>query len=181
MKFLSSILLGTSLLLSGSPSRATTTVDDHISLWNSLERAGINIVINDVDFCGDGRVDGAYIPRLKTLVICQDNASPISSRQVDWTENDLDTLRHEAHHVVQDCLRGRIGDGLSGPLFNTRETLSEFVDDILTDQQIDWIIRNYREQGADNDVIIMEVEAFAVAEGVSPETIADGIDKSCNI
>ena len=31
---------------------------------------------------------------------------------VQWTENDLDTLRHEAMHVLQDCSAGRVGDGL---------------------------------------------------------------------
>ena len=179
MKFFTSFLLGSSLLLSSAPARAAT-VDDHVRLWDSLERAGVNIVLNDVDFCGDERADGAYIPLAKTLIVCQDNASPISSRQVDWTSNDLDTLRHEAHHVVQDCLLGGLGDGESGPLFDTRESLKSFVENILSEEQIDWIITNYREKGADREVIIMEIEAFAVASGVSPDSIADAIIKSCN-
>ncbi len=180
MKLLTSLLIGSSLLLSSAPSKASN-VGDHANLWNTLERAGINIVLNDVDFCGDGDVDGAYIPTLKTLVVCQDNASPISSRQVVWTHNDLDTLRHEAHHVVQDCINRELGDNYSSPLFDTRETLTDFVDDILTEEQIGSIIKGYREQGASNEVIIMEVEAFAVAEGVSPDTIANAITDICNV
>tara|TARA_A100001201_G_scaffold32305_3_gene34814 strand:- start:12353 stop:12883 length:531 start_codon:yes stop_codon:yes gene_type:complete len=176
MKFLTSFLLGSSLFLTSAPK----IVDDHAKLWDSLERAGVNIVLNDVDFCGDDLADGAYIPVIKALVVCQDNASPLSSRQVDWTSNDLDTLRHESHHVVQDCLLGELGDGESEPLFNTRESLKSFVDNILSEEQIDRIVTNYRELGFDREVIIMEIEAFAVASGVSPDKIADAINKFCN-
>ena len=179
MKLLTSLLLGGSLLFSGVPAQSST-VDEHQKLWNSLEDAGINIVLNDVDFC-DGNVDGAYIPILKTIIVCQDRASSISSRQVDWTHNDLDTLRHEAHHVVQDCIDGRLGDDYSRPLFGTKQELNAFVSDILTDEQVGYIIKGYREQGASNDTIIMELEAFAVAEAVSPDTIADAVSRSCNV
>ena len=180
MKFLTSLLLGGSLLLSSAPVRAST-VDEHINLWDSLEQAGVNIVLNDVEFCGETGVAGAYISSMKTLVVCQDNASPLSSRQVYWTQNDLDTLRHEAHHVVQDCIVGGLGDGDAGPLFDTKDKLIDFVDDILTAEQVDSIISNYREKGASNGVIIMEVEAFAVAAGVSPDKIAEAITEVCNV
>ena len=180
MKLLTSLLLGSSLLLSSAPVRAST-VDDHVGLWDSLERAGINIILNDLDFCGKTDVAGAYISSLKVILVCQDNANPLSSRQVQWTANDLDTLRHEAHHVVQDCTDGRVGDDIAKPLFASEEELTEFVESVLTEEQITSIVSNYRERGADDDVIVMEVEAFAVARQVSPDTIAGAIDDLCNV
>ena len=42
------------------------------------------------------------------MVICQENRIPGVREMTSWTEEDLDTLRHESHHLVQDC---RGGDG----------------------------------------------------------------------
>ena len=41
-----------------------------------------------------------------SIMICQDDRIETSDQEVEWTENDYDTLRHEAHHVVQDCMKG---------------------------------------------------------------------------
>ena len=97
------------------------------------------------------------------------------------TPNDLDTLRHEAHHVIQDCLKGGIGDRESDLFFDEREEFVEFVSNALTDYQIEKIIEGYRERGADEDTIIKEVEAFAVASSIGPETIAGAVDNLCRV
>ena len=176
---LSSVLLGGSLLF--GPSAVANTIEDHQVLIDSLENVGVEVVLNDLEFCGDEPIDGAYFPTYSTLLVCQDSVNPISTKEVEWTANDLDTLRHEAHHVIQDCLKGDIGDRESDLLFDEREEFVEFVSNALTDDQIEKIIEGYRERGADEETIIKEVEAFAVASSIGPETIAGAVDNLCRV
>ena len=83
--------------------------------------------------------------------------------------------------MVQDCLKGDIGDRESNLFFNERGEFVEFVSNALTDDQIEKIIEGYRERGADEDTIVKEVEAFAVASSVGPETIAGAVDNLCRV
>ena len=175
---LASIVIGGTLVLTGSPARSDQTIEDHKVLWKSLNSVGVTTLLNEPTVCDRGS-DGLYYSRATTLVVCQDNASKTSSEEVGWTDNDLDTFRHEAHHVLQDCLAGTLGDSETKLLFDTEESFEDFVSARLTRAQIISIINNYRIQGAPEDVIIKEIEAFAVARSVSPLVIADAIDNSC--
>ena len=174
---LASTVLGLSLLFVPEV-KATGNHEDHRVLWDSLERAGVSILLNDTNLCDNG-ASGMYSPAHKILVVCQDDRLPLTSREVEWTSNDYDTLRHEAHHVLQDCLDG-INNSTIVPLFRD-DNLKEFVTNALTQRQIKSIIDTYREAGGDDDVIRTELEAFAVASSVTPGTIAQGIDKNCRI
>ena len=173
---LATVVVGMSLF--GAPSFAKDSAEEHQVLWDSLERKGVEVLLNDTDFC-DGEAAGLYSPVYNVLVVCQDRRLPLTTREVEWTPNDYDTLRHEAHHVLQDCLDGLDND-TSVLLFNNGK-LSEFVKNTLSQKQIDRIIKIYSEVGADEDVIKMELEAFAVAQSVSPLTIADSIDEICRV
>ena len=174
---LSSLLLGGSLLF--SPSASAFTIGEHHRLMETLKSVGVEVVLNDVEFCNNEPVDGAYFPTYSVLVVCQDNASSISSREVMWTDNDLDTLRHEAHHVIQDCLKGTLGDRQAGVFFSVLDDYDEFVRNALNEKQIHMIIEGYRGRGADEETIILEIEAFAVARTVHPDTIADAMVNLC--
>lgn len=181
MKFLNkvaSVLLGGSLLFLSSPAKAST--DGHEELWDSLQDVGITIVVNNSDHC-DGDYNGAYLPLKRTLIVCQDNASSLTTSQVAWTNNDLDTLRHEAHHVLQDCMRGELGDGYARPFFDDFDEYTDFVEESLNERQIEMIIKSYRENGATDELIFLELEAFAVAKDISPELIAEAIDGLCRV
>ena len=158
--------------------RAEDNPDDHWLLWDTLERKGITVLLNDTDLC-DGEAAGLYSPSHNVLVVCQDRRIPLTSKEVDWTANDFDTLRHEAHHVLQDCLDGLEND--TSVLFFEGRKMKEFVRNSLTQKQIESIIETYGEAGASDEVIMMELEAFAVAQTVSPLTIADGIDELCRV
>ena len=171
-----STALGLSLLF--VPEVKAIESQDHKVLLDSLERANVSVLLNDTNLC-DGGVSGMYSPSHRILVVCQDERLPLTTREVEWTDNDYDTLRHEAHHVLQDCLDGFNNDTIV-PLF-TDDNLKEFVTNALTNKQISSIIRTYKEQGTDADVIRTELEAFAVARTVSPGTIAQSIDKTCQI
>ena len=154
-------------------------IDDHLKvLWGSLERAGVTILLNDTQFCKDG-ANGMYSPTHQIMIICQDDRYPISSREMPWTPNDYDTLRHESHHVIQDCLDG-INNSTLVLLFEG-DKFNEFVNNSLSQKQINRIISTYKKYGANKKEIKIELEAFAVAETVSASTIANSIDKLCQI
>ena len=49
----------------------------------------------------------------------------------------------------------------------------------LTDDEIDWVIKTYATQGASEEIIVQELEAFAAAKSVSAATIADAVENVC--
>ena len=177
---LASVIIGSSLVFLSSPARATTVWEEHVRLWNALGEVGIETLVNDPYFCSDGS-DGLYYSRERTLIVCQDNASSLSSKEVDLTSNDLDTLRHEAHHVVQDCVAGDIGDSELGNYFSDRSEYEDFITNALTLDQAQKIVESYRLNGASDEVIVNELEAFAVARTVDASLIADALLKVCGV
>ena len=63
------------------------------------------------DRCDTEKAYGWYWAAANELVVCQENKIKGSNAQVEWTEEDYDTLRHEAHHLVQDCMARDNRDG----------------------------------------------------------------------
>ena len=100
-------------------------------------------------------------------------------RQVAWTDNDLDTLRHEAQHVIQDCMVGGLGDMRSDTYFTHDELVEFLAKSSLTQDNIENIIQTYAADGASEEVIIMELEAFSVAADVDAASIAGAVRKFC--
>lgn len=185
MSKVSQIILG-SLLTLGSllvpvPEVKADVHKEHQELLKTLQEVGITVSVNDSYICDSGENDGAYFYMRSELVVCQDHATqlPFGSKEVGWTENDYDTLRHEAHHVVQDCIVGGLADGQSGLLFEDRDELKSFVDTVLTRQQVQSIINEYRKDGADDDLILLEIEAFATARAVTPASIRGALREMC--
>ena len=163
-------------LMTATPALADNSYNAHVELWDTLQSVGVTTHINPTDCESD--FHGFYNRRQVRLVVCQDN-STAGGRQVDWTSNDLDTLRHEAQHVLQDCMVGGLGDGRSSTYFDY-ETLKEFISkSSLTESQLRNIINSYSSKGAPEDVIIMELEAFAVATDVDASSISGAIKKYC--
>ena len=155
--------------------------NDHQQLLNAVERAGVAVQINPGDKC-DGKAHGYYYPgNPGVLVICQDNARGKGiTHEVAWTNNDLDTIRHEAHHLVQDCLAFRRGDGALRPMFTDLDELYNFaISSGLTDANIENIINNYTDNGASREVVVLEIEAFSVAAGISASNIAEAVGDAC--
>ncbi len=171
------IAIATLAALTPCAALATGTVQEHEVLVNTLERVGVQVVLNSPTYC-DSETAGAYASGERLLFVCQENAT-VPYRDNGWTAYDLDTLRHEAHHVLQDCLAGGLGDGDYDNLFEDRRDLEEFVTTALTQEEIDWIIGTYSKQGADEEVIINELEAFAAAKTVKPSTIAEAVSNNC--
>ena len=66
------------------------------------------------------------------------------------------------------------------PMFSTEEELLLFVRSMgLTTNMINRIIKTYNAAGAPPPVIVMEIEAFAVARGIPADAIADAVSDHC--
>ena len=172
------------LLLSALVALATLPMaaksDSHSAnqqLWRAIESVGVTPLVNHPTYCND-ETDGQYRTAERIMVVCQDLAKAYDGNQVDWTPNDIDTLKHEAHHIVQDCVSSRLGDGVLNPVFEGDE-FYEFVRNAFTPEELTKIQNIYRAQGASNAVIVMEMEAFATAKMVDSSTIAKVLIEIC--
>ena len=183
MTKVSQIVLGTLITLGSIvipvPEAKASVHQEHVELWRTLQEVGVTTLINEPSLCHNEKADGAYFYTESTLIVCQDNSHRFGTKEVTWTANDYDTLRHEAHHVIQDCLVGGIADGKLGRLFSDIDELKEFVFNALTEEQVKAIVTQYRESGADDDVILRELEAFAVATSVDARNISEGLRDVC--
>ena len=181
MKFINKLTTGlVGLTLFFSPSVRADSYEEHRSLINSLEKVGVEVVLNHPDLCDPEKgAAGLYSPSHNILIVCQDRRSTFSSKEVPWTANDYDTLRHEAHHVVQDCMDGL--ENRTSENFFPRDELSGFVTNTLTEDEFDNIVEVYGEMGSSDEVILMEVEAFAVAKSIDPASISNAISTLCEV
>ena len=75
-------------------------VEEHRYLASTIVSLGVPVSFNTRTHCLPGK-SGSYFTS-GFMVICQDNRGR-EGVEVGWTQNDLDTLRHEAQHMVQDC------------------------------------------------------------------------------
>lgn len=158
-------------------------IEEHQFLWETLGRIGVERYVNHPDYCSKSApFSGLYHPGLNVLVICQDYAESMNGEMVNWTSNDLDTLRHEAHHIVQDCSASTLEDEQMDLMFNDEE-LKEFISNSgITREKLQWIADNYRQEfGASDDIILKEFEAFSVALSVDPITIANKLVEYCGL
>ena len=165
--FIASTLIALTLPLTAS----ADTWTQHRKLINSLRNVGVTVRINDPAVC-NRKIDGRYWSAMRRLDVCQDNHT-LPYVQVRWTANDLDTLRHEAHHVVQDCM-DRPFDGSLKPMFGTGSEWDSFVGNAMSPGQAKNIMSQYP-----TDKAYTELEAFAVARTVDAATIADKLEEFC--
>ena len=149
---------------------------EHKVLVDAIVNTGVSVQVNVGDNCDSGN-DGVYKPQEAILAICQDKAPRPHWSEVRWTPNDLDTLRHEAVHLLQDCNAGDGVGGYSRHWFGTDEKRVEFVKSALSERKIKWIFEAYGDLS--DWMIEAELEAFAVAEVIEPDLIAKAIRDTC--
>lgn len=166
---------------SGSYATPTQTVpvegshEAHLLLVQTILRHGTSISINPA-FCGSPKgkgVMGVYSSRKKLMIICQDQGTP-GGPQVAWTPNDLDTLRHEAQHMIQDCRLGTRHDGLLAPVYRSPIGLANAT---LTPNRIRHINQAYSH--FPRFIILLEYEAFSVAQMNVPREQSQDMDAYC--
>lgn len=163
--------------MSVAPVSANELLEQHEQLWNSLQQVGITMSVNSPIHCKGDKM-GVYYYHSGLMVICQERATIMNGEQVDWTSEDFDTLRHESHHVVQDCVDGTIADGSLAPLFNDPDDWKDFVESGLSETAIKGIINSYS-TGDNNYLVARELEAFSVANSVDADVIADKVIEVC--
>lgn len=160
----------------------TGTFEDHQRLWSAIRSTGTVVALNNAEcFKPDGPAGYyAYDNRGNSeFVVCQDNA--VSSAEVEWTANDLDTLRHEAVHLIQDCADGVRADGYLTPL-GTSDEIMDLVDRSIGREQAQHIVRVYQNNGVTDAADLMsEVEAFSAAYSVSANTLSDMVMEACAV
>ena len=157
-------------------------IQEHIELLNTLDDMGVNVQINNPHICSHERgVAGFWMGSERLFVLCQEevrNAKlPVYTGNIVLaSDDDLDTIRHEAHHVIQDCMNGRLDGDLVTYL--DEENSEEFLE-FYPDWKEEHIATQYREDGASEHVVQLEIEAWAVADLVSAPMIQDVLVREC--
>ena len=168
----------TTLLLAAmgmaSPAWAQSSHSAHVALSKAVQRAGIDVYVNH-KVCDETDSYGMYIPKHSAVVICQENRIKGSRQVVAWTEEDYDTLRHEVHHVVQDCMDSTY-NGILGSVY--KEPI-KFGVSVLGKERAIRIANMYERNGASNHIQVMEIEAFAVAAENNPAEQIRDIQRYC--
>ena len=149
--------------------------EDHVRLAQAAEATGVRVAVN-VDRCDTRDAYGWYWAAANELVICQENKIKGSNKVVRWTEEDLDTLRHEAHHLVQDCVARGNRDGHLGAVYTRPIELGY---DVLGKALSHQIAELYAKKGANEHIQVMEIEAFAVAAMNDPMEQVQDIQRYC--
>ena len=159
------------------PVMAQNTYDDHTELWSTIRDLGIATLINNKIQCRNPNKAGSYYTN-GLLVICQDNREENNGIQVEWTDNDLDTLRHEAHHIVQDCASGKIADDKVTTVFTEDKLMSFLEGSSYSDDQLLVLYKTLKEQLSPQD-ILLELEAYAVAKDITARDIKNKLIEFC--
>ena len=159
----------------GAMARGRSNFDHHLRLAQEAVKTGVDFKINPRD-CDQQNAFGWYWAAKNELVICQENRVKGSTKEVAWTEEDYDTLRHEIHHLVQDCMIGGKRDGQLDsvyyqPIQVGLKTLGE--------ESVRLIFNAYAKEGADKHKQVMEVEAFSVAAFNKPLDQVKDIQRYC--
>ena len=143
----------------------------HVTLGNVVRSTGINFKINPAR-CWERDSYGWYWAAQNEMVICQENKRSVGVEQ-RWTEEDLDTLRHEAQHLIQDCVDGS-RQGALGAVYKDPIGLAQ---DVLGESGIRGVLSAYSE--VSDHIKVMELEAFSVAAMNDPLDQARDIQKFC--
>lgn len=147
--------------------------EDHKQLVAAVRSTGITVELNTHE-CRRG-MGGMFQPSRKRIIICQDHGTP-GGPEVGWTEGDLDTLRHEAHHVTQGCMVGHNHDAHLGLVYIDAVSLIEKHVGI---PKANAIVDRYKREGFNNHVVRMELEAFAVSAMADPLEQVQDIKRFC--
>ena len=170
--FASLAVAAATTLVATAPAEAASNHAHHEVLASTIGKAGVALFINH-ETCWDRDSFGFYISSMQAMVVCQENkTSP--DVVVAWTEEDYDTLRHEAQHMIQDCMVGGLGDD---DLHSVYKHPVAFAQKHLNPDYIQHIINVYGDQS--DEVIILELEAFTVAALNDPIEQARDIQKFC--
>ena len=171
-KAIASLAVLAATSISASPAKAASNHADHVALANAVKAAGVSIYVNP-EVCWERDSYGFYISSIKALVVCQEGKTQPDVVGV-WSEEDYDTLRHEAQHMIQDCMVGTLADDQLGSVYREPVNLAKHT---FSMQEIRNIIAAY--PNASEHVLVLELEAFSVAAINDPIEQAQDVRKFC--
>ena len=168
MKFLATVL---ALTLASAPASALAAtpwqlnVPAHLQLVKALRGHGVAVSWGS-RYC-DGKNNGTYNSRTRTIKICR--------RGNQWTASSLNTLRHEAIHVLQDLRDCRLGN-----LALHRLTDDDQLEQLLNSTNLNTqaIINAYAARGASRQVILLELEAWGGASTTTASDITEMLENA---
>ena len=179
-----------------TPARAYQVDTQHQYLISQLEAQGVEFYVNPNEICHPDSLKANELPeglnglyffspeyQKPVIVVCQDNRTNEDGVEAVWSANDLDTLRHEATHFIQDCIfevDGKMhpfhdGDGPAPGVDNYAQVI-EMLGHQRAMQIANWYSQNMNVNGR---VIRLEHEAFAVAKHVDAGSIGATIRDFC--
>ena len=150
---------------------AQSNYGDHMVLGDAVRSTGISLKINPLR-CWSKAAYGWYYAARNEMVICQENKLKVDV-EARWTEEDLDTLRHEAQHLIQDCMDGE-RQGTLGSVYKEPIQLAK---EVLGSERIGTILLEYSH--VSDHIKVMELEAFSVATMNVPLEQAQDIKRYC--
>ena len=155
----------------GTSAKAVNVDPAHYELGKAIVATGVEFKINPAE-CFSQKALGWYWSSKNELVICQENAYRPGT-EVRWTAEDFDTLRHEAQHLIQDCVDG----SQNGELQSVYTEPVRLGKSVLGNAGIQQVAKAYRDQS--EHVIVLEIEAFAVAALNDPLEQVNDIKTYC--
>ena len=168
-------LLLSALAATASPATASLAAGTagldagHLQLIDALHAAGVSVQIgHSHGICATAL--GAYLSLDRLVVVCTDEASGVDAES-------LDTLRHEAIHVAQDC---RGGGGIGDLALKEGRTMADS-DDLArrAGLDLDLALDPYVRYGDGMEVLQLEAEAFSAAAAWGAEQVIDHLNNSC--
>ena len=138
------------LAMSIAPAHARLE-DNTGELLKLLSRTGINVTINDANYCNSS-THGTYVFRGMQR---QMNLCPGAS--IDAIDHN--TVRHETWHAIQHCVNTVRGTAVNTPVQTDLDELADAVNSVLSVETVNFIKANYPESH-----LLIEFEAFVAAE-----------------
>lgn len=118
---------------------------------------------------------GAYVSSARAMAICSKHPSGLPTA---FTPQEQDTLRHEGIHLAQDCMDRQFNSELetTRTLINVMRMMGAASSSALDFEKIELF---YRNQGADDVMIMLEFEAWAGAAVMSNKEVAHLVRTIC--
>ena len=168
-----SALTGVATVFTPLDAKAQNVDPAHFALGQAIVSTGVQLKINPKEcFASDNTAMGWYWAAKNEMVVCQENATRPNT-EVNWTAEDFDTLRHEATHLVQDCMDG-VQNGKLGNVYKDPIALAKA---IIGESKIKAILKAYSD--STDHIKVMEFEAFSVAEMNDPAEQVKDIKNFC--
>lgn len=156
------------LALMAGPAIATPSLGEaEHNLIETIRATGTKVY---TDCPEEANFMGIYSSANTLLAVCAGGKDPS-----DWTAEERDTLRHEAIHFAQDCM-GMLHDGT----LETTQSITTLMS-LVHQSRIDagQIERIYREKGAGDMMIVLELEAFSLARVLTTAEVEQVVRRSC--